>query len=322
MFLAVVEERGFAGAQARLNVARSTLSEHIKDLELRVGFPVCIRGRRNFRLTPTGEQLYQAARQLVATMDGFSREVGRIGETVGANVEFGLIDSVDPVVRLALASVLHRLKMRRPDFRVRLTILPPPQLLDALQQGRLDAAVGPFTKLSGRLVHRPIFREAQSLYCGRGHELFTLEDEELSPDVIMNSAFIEIAYPGQFNRSAFRPRHIAGSVQSMDALLTLLLSGNYIGYLPEHIARGWVGEGYLRCMLPQHYRYEAQFAAVWRREHVENQTLRRFFEWFQQDYNPSARFEPSAAFSADLHSRGESTAERSNRIRPATETKR
>ena len=45
-------------------------------------------------------------------------------------------------------------------------------------------------------------------------------------------------------------KHSAATVESMEAQLILVLSGAYIGYLPEHYAQSWVEQGRLRVLLP------------------------------------------------------------------------
>ena len=52
VFRSVVECGGMAAAELELNIATSTISRHIKDLETRLGLTLCRRGRGGFALTP------------------------------------------------------------------------------------------------------------------------------------------------------------------------------------------------------------------------------------------------------------------------------
>ena len=54
VFRAVVACGGFAAAELELNINRSTISRHIKDLEMRLGVTLCRRGRGGFALTDEG----------------------------------------------------------------------------------------------------------------------------------------------------------------------------------------------------------------------------------------------------------------------------
>ena len=63
---AVVACGGFAAAELELNINRSTISRHIKDLETRLGVTLCRRGRGGFALTREGEQVYTSALKMMA----------------------------------------------------------------------------------------------------------------------------------------------------------------------------------------------------------------------------------------------------------------
>ena len=61
VFRAVAACGGFAAAELELNINRSTISRHIKDLEGRLGVTLCRRGRGGFALTAEGEQVLASA---------------------------------------------------------------------------------------------------------------------------------------------------------------------------------------------------------------------------------------------------------------------
>ena len=59
VFCTIVECDGFSQAQSELNLSRSTISTHMANLETRVGFKLCSRGRAGFALTAGSNQMYQ-----------------------------------------------------------------------------------------------------------------------------------------------------------------------------------------------------------------------------------------------------------------------
>ena len=46
IFIAIAESGGLAAAELRLNISRSVISRHLKDLETRLGVRLCERGRQ------------------------------------------------------------------------------------------------------------------------------------------------------------------------------------------------------------------------------------------------------------------------------------
>lgn len=51
IFKTVVECGGFTAAETTLGISRSAISQHMSDLESRLGFSLCQRGRGGFSLT-------------------------------------------------------------------------------------------------------------------------------------------------------------------------------------------------------------------------------------------------------------------------------
>lgn len=65
VFQAVVNCGGMSAAELELNISTSTISRHVKDLEVRLGLTLCRRGRGGFALTPEGERIHAETRQLL-----------------------------------------------------------------------------------------------------------------------------------------------------------------------------------------------------------------------------------------------------------------
>ena len=96
-FIAVVQERGFAKAAARLGVSASALSHTIRGLEERLGLRLLLRTTRSVSTTEAGERLFHAIaphfEQIHAELDALSELGGQtvrfaadqFGDTCGAN---------------------------------------------------------------------------------------------------------------------------------------------------------------------------------------------------------------------------------------------
>ncbi len=60
----------------------------------------------------------------------------------------------------------------------------------------------------------------------------------------------------------------------MQAQLVLILSGKYVGYLPEHYAHPWLEEGRLRVIMPSEFGCQAPFSAILRRGRGQEPLIR------------------------------------------------
>jgi DNA-binding transcriptional LysR family regulator len=59
------------------------------------------------------------------------------------------------------------------------------------------------------------------------------------------------------------PRKATGFDQ--ESIATLILSGRYLGFLPDHYAESFERRGQMQAVLPALFRYECQFVSVLRR---------------------------------------------------------
>ncbi|MEO8957324.1 MAG: LysR substrate-binding domain-containing protein, partial [Rudaea sp.] len=61
----------------------------------------------------------------------------------------------------------------------------------------------------------------------------------------------------EFTRSA--------EASDQEAIATLVLSGRFIGFLPDHYAASFETQGLMRKLYPKRFGYTCQFAAIYRR---------------------------------------------------------
>ena len=87
-YRAVVACGGFAAAELELNINRSTISRHIKDLETRLGVTLCRRGRSGFALTTEGEQVHRSALKIMAAMEDFQHEVDDLHQQLSGHTHY------------------------------------------------------------------------------------------------------------------------------------------------------------------------------------------------------------------------------------------
>jgi DNA-binding transcriptional LysR family regulator len=111
----------------------------------------------------------------------------------------------------------------------------------------------------------PLFLETQKLYCGALHPLFGLPDAALTPPLLAAQAFA--------GRSYMQRVPICGvdvdwqaATPHMEGTLILLLSGAYIGFLPDHYATAEVERGRLRALAPDRMSFDDLFQIVHARQ--------------------------------------------------------
>src|SRR5580692_10708725 len=77
-FVSVVENGGFAAAARHLNVSRTMISNHVQELEDRLGARLLNRTTRKVSLTEIGRQYYERSLHILAEIDEADREAGAL----------------------------------------------------------------------------------------------------------------------------------------------------------------------------------------------------------------------------------------------------
>lgn len=116
-FLKVAELGSFSAAGRSLELANSTVSRQIAQLEQSLGAAVFVRTTRSVRLTAVGERLRARAAALVEEVEDLARSV-----TTEANALAGTLRVSVPwrYTRMYVAPLLAGFSRRYPDIRVRL----------------------------------------------------------------------------------------------------------------------------------------------------------------------------------------------------------
>lgn len=259
IFAAVVEAGGFTAAQGDLHLSLSTISGRVRDLELRLGVTLCRRGRTGFALTEEGAAVYDEARKLFATVEGFDRRVRGLRSSMTGQITLGLTDNTLSDPRSRIEAVLARFCDAAPDVALTLVTRPPNELLRDVVAGQVQVAIASFPRQALGLAYDDLYSEAQRFYCGAGHPLFDRDDAAIDVGEVRTHSIVARAYWGARDLKMFAIAAPRAIVSDMEAEARLILSGRFLGYLPEHFARPFVEAGRMRALRPQLFGYEAPF---------------------------------------------------------------
>ncbi|KRW60935.1 LysR family transcriptional regulator [Pseudomonas sp. TTU2014-080ASC] len=274
IFTAVVRHQGFAAAQQELNLSTSAISTYMSQLENQLGIVLCHRGRGGFSLTSKGELFYQECLRLLGEMESFERYSAALKGELRGTLNLGVLDAVVGDSALPLADVIGAYSQEYPAVHLYLSVQSPHELQMAVMENRLDLAIGAFfTRMNG-LVYQPLYREQHWLYCSERHSLF--KARRIPAEVITQQRMVGRGYWSQAELARHGFKHSAATVESMEAQLILVLSGAYIGYLPEHYAQHWVDQGKLRVLSPATFGYQAPFSLILRRGRLREPLIQAF----------------------------------------------
>jgi DNA-binding transcriptional LysR family regulator len=282
IFVIVAEARGFAAAESYLNISTSTISVHMSNLEGRLGFRLCERGRSGFRMTERGQIVLEEAKKILKSMDDFAGKLASVNEVLAGRLSVGIVDGLVSHPEFSISDVVRELNSVENEIQIELVVAPRQILEHDVLEGRIHAAIGPFIRNSSGLEYAPLFREHHDLYCGVGHPLFDASRKKISRvDLSAYPAVVRI-YHRDFDREHLGVLREKAVVNSMEAMLSLLLSGGYIGYLPKHYARKWVEEGRLFVIAKPGASYVSNHVMVTRQGSHESLASARFVSLVQE----------------------------------------
>ncbi|PMS34985.1 transcriptional regulator [Trinickia symbiotica] len=276
IFTCVVRHQGFASAQQELNLSTSAISTYMSQLESLVGVVLCHRGRGGFSLTPKGEEFHQEALRLLGEVEGFERYAASLKGDLRGSFRLGVLDATVTDASLPLAAAIGVFAREHPAVHLHLNVQNPYELQLSVLGNRLDMAIGAFQLRMNGLVYHPLYREQHWLYCSDSHPLF--DEERIQPEILNRQRMVGRAYWSQTELARHGFKRSEATVDSMEGQLILILSGAYIGFLPEHFAQSWVERGRLRGLAPASFGYQAPFSMIVRRGRAREPLVQKFRE--------------------------------------------
>ncbi|WP_175717699.1 LysR family transcriptional regulator [Burkholderia anthina] len=257
LFVTIVESGGFSAAQGTLGMAPSTISTQMAKLETRIGFRLCERGKRGFRLTPKGERVLQSTRRLLLALDVFTRDTQHVSGTLLGELRIGLSERLAPDIVESIAAAVGRFRERAPDVLVEMLAVAPDELERKLLKGELQLAVGYFSGHQAGLHYAPLFVERQSLYCGARHPLAA--KKTVSMNDVAQASNVARLYKANTAGAALRNAQPTAFSENVDADVIFILSGAHVGFLPDHVAAPWVAAGKMRKLLASRLGHTVEF---------------------------------------------------------------
>ena len=279
VFRAVVACGGFAAAELELNINRSTISRHIKDLEIRLGVTLCRRGRAGFALTSEGEQVHASAQKMMASMEEFQHEVDELHRRLTGSLSIAIFDKTATNPQCHINRAFARFDEEAPEVQPEIHVEPINAIERGVMEGRFHLGIIPNHRPSSSLDYYKLFEEQMYLYCAAGHPLFDAPASKLTAANVRKSKYVGIGYHSpnmEITRKLGQQRH--ATAYDQEAVAHLVLSGKYVGYLPEHYAEGFVNKDVMRPLLPDVFQYVCDFSAIVRHSPPPNRVVQTLLD--------------------------------------------
>jgi len=278
VFRAVADSGGISAAELRLNLANSTISNYIADLESRLDMRLCERGRGGFSLTEQGRVVYQASNELFTAVDLFRSQINRSHQRLVGELHLAFAEHLPGGPDTAIVKALQSFSDQAPDVKVEITTLSSDDVTSVVLDKKADLGVTVLLQDFAELVSIQLFEESMQLYCGEGHPLYGKAN--IRPEELAGFKFVESPrlMPGREVSPDVRLWNKQARAHHQEARAALVLSGHYLGMLPEHMVRNWGYDQKLQPVLPERYSYANTYSAIHRRHPRNAEAVALFIE--------------------------------------------
>ena len=277
VFKAVADCGGMAAAELELNIAMSTISRHVKDLETRLGLVLCHRGRGGFVLTPEGTQVYTATERLLGATASFRNQVNDIRHRMVGDLHLAVFEKTvsNPAARIAEAIGAFRLSA--PAVALHLHVGSIGMIERGVMDGHFDLGVIPEHRPSESLRYDPLFDETMLLHAGAGHPWFVGPDRQRNWRALRRQALAGLDYHSpNLDLAHRRQLERAASASDQEAVAMLVLSGAYVGFLPDHYAEPFVRASRMRVVAAKVLNYPCRFSCIHRHAPAPSRVAQAF----------------------------------------------
>ena len=283
VFMAVVDAGGVSAAEIQLNLANSTISNYIADLERRLQMKLCRRGRAGFALTEQGHLVYTAAQQLLQALEGFTNTVNQAHNQLLGNLRLGFAEHMLSVHHTSVVQTLTAFSHAAPEVQVQISTLSSDAIATATLEDKVDVGITVLPHGFPELACQSLFNERMLLYCGEGHPLFNQPTEHLCAADLACHRFVESPrlMRGREPQADMRNWPIHAKAHHQEARTALILSGHYLGFLPQHLVENWGLKQCLQAIGPERYGYNNTFSAIWKPARGKDPLVKAFIDCLQ-----------------------------------------
>lgn len=282
LFKTVVQCGSFTAAETALGISRSAISLHMSDLEKRLGMRLCQRGRAGFALTDEGREVLRSSEAVLSAIEGFRSEVNQLHSQLRGDLNIGVMNNLVTQPKMRITSALKSLRRQGEGVTINLSMSTPGEIERGLLDGRLHVGAIPLIAPLSGLEYSLLYNERSNLYCSREHPLFDRVGDVANDDLRHVDAVVPSYRMTAEAIGLHQLLDCTATATDREGIAFLILTGSYIGFLPDHYAAGWVEKGLMKSIAAQRLHFDAPLAVVTAKGRRPSLILDHFLDAIQQ----------------------------------------
>ncbi len=241
VFYAVASCNGFTAAEPVLRMQRPNISAAIKKLEERLDLVLCHRGRGGFQMTKEGEVVFQETKRIFNAFDNFVFSLKSLHDDYSGHITLVLMAGLPLSMPLALSKAVKSTMKKFDDIHVNIQTRLYNEVEHVALSGECHLVVSTYDMVKPESVtFHPIGIATEGrLYCAPTHPLAKYRDCEL-PDNVNIEDYPAIGISGLSSANYIEDESrlaIQTFSDSFDAAMSAIMTGEYVGLLPDYMAK-------------------------------------------------------------------------------------
>ena len=240
VLMAVDQATSLSQAAEFLNITQSAVSQNLKNLENKIGFPVVTRQGKKVVLTPSGRRLAKLSKTYSKRFDDLISELQQEKQRIIGSVGMGTLYGIG---KSWIAQRMIEFSANFPDLGVKLSMDFPDKLIAAFENRELDCLVLPQTLVPAHCDSKVLHNENATLVFPDSVDFKIDSETDLKQLVEFPLIFFEdrdpLFYQWCRQRYGSVPRNIQPRivVNAFGQILQAVHDGLGIAVIPTHVLR-------------------------------------------------------------------------------------
>ena len=289
IFHTVIQSGSFSRAAQSLYLTQSSVSQHIDNLEKKLGVHLFLRGNRGVRLTPDGKRLERYADQLLKLTAEMERDLTRVENLEDGQLRIG---ATIHTAGYMLPEWLQKLQQAYPRIKVSLVTDDEMNILKNLAIGSLDLGfMEEDIPLSQKGVGDITLKDSELfIMVGRSHEWFNKKSVSLQE--VDGRSMIAFPQESSYRRwldRFFVEQHIQPLITSEygepEAIKRLLMAGDQFAILPGCTIADEEQQGKVHLLTVEGIHLTRPIKLLWRTVLPISPVAKAFIDILSQEYH-------------------------------------
>jgi len=278
IFKTVCDCHSFTAAESILGISRSAISLHMSDLENRLGIRLCQRGRAGFALTDEGREVLQYIEMLTASIEDFRAKINQMHNQLKGEFNIGIINNLVTMQSAYITKSLAQLGEENSEVVINISMSTLSDIECRVLDNRLHAGAIPLVSPLSGLDYFHLYQENSFLYCGENHPLFNHTGKINPKDLKQWNTVLPNYAISPEAMKLHQLLNCSATASDREGIAFLILTGKFIGFLPDHYARKWVVDGFMKPIMQNVMHYSTPICLITHKGKNVNIILKTFMD--------------------------------------------